>query len=76
LKPSACEDACVNVQGELKRINRLVEFDDVWWMLDYKLGDREDARRYRSQMQEYRTAMQAVYAGKTCAVRWCLRMAC
>ena len=55
----------VNARGELKRIDRLVEFDDEAWVLDYKLGGSEDAARYRAQMQEYRTAMQTVYAGKT-----------
>src|SRR3989338_5964993 len=54
----------VNAQGELKRIDRLVEFDDEVWVLDYKLGDSEDASRYRAQMQKYRAAMQTVYAGK------------
>ncbi len=54
----------INVQGELKRIDRLVEFDDEVWVLDYKLGDAADAARYRAQMLEYRTAMQAVFAGK------------
>ncbi len=54
----------VNAKGELKRIDRLVEFDDEVWVLDYKLGDAEDAARYRAQMQEYRTAMQSVYASK------------
>ena len=54
----------INAKGELKRIDRLVEFDDEVWVLDYKLGDAEDAARYRAQMQEYRTAMQSVYAGK------------
>jgi ATP-dependent helicase/nuclease subunit A len=28
----------VNAKGELKRIDRLVEFDDEVWVLDYKLG--------------------------------------
>jgi len=55
----------VNAQGELKRIDRLVEFDGEVWVLDYKLGDSEDAARYRDQMLEYRTAMQAVHAGRT-----------
>jgi ATP-dependent helicase/nuclease subunit A len=54
----------INAKGELKRIDRLVEFDDEVWVLDYKLGDSEDAARYRVQMQEYRAAMQSVYAGK------------
>jgi ATP-dependent helicase/nuclease subunit A len=63
---SACNEMpYVNASGELKRIDRLVEFDDEVWVLDYKLGDSEDAARHRVQMQEYRTAMQAVYAGKT-----------
>ncbi len=55
----------VNAAGELKRIDRLVEFDNEVWVLDYKLGDSEDVARYRAQMQEYRAAMQSVYAGKT-----------
>jgi len=54
----------INAKGELKRIDRLVEFDDEIWVLDYKLGDSEDAARYRGQMQEYQVAMQSVYAGK------------
>ncbi|MDO8988003.1 MAG: UvrD-helicase domain-containing protein [Sideroxyarcus sp.] len=54
----------INAKGELKRIDRLVEFDDAVWVLDYKLGDSGDAARYRSQMQEYRAAMQSVYTGK------------
>jgi len=55
----------VNSRGEMKRIDRLVEFDNEVWVLDYKLGDSEDAARYRAQMHEYRSAMQTVYAGKT-----------
>ncbi|MDO8812659.1 MAG: UvrD-helicase domain-containing protein [Gallionella sp.] len=63
---SACNEMpYVNAAGEMKRIDRLVEFDGEVWVLDYKLGDSEDAARYRAQMQEYRNAMQTVYAGKT-----------
>ncbi len=54
----------INAQGELKRIDRLVEFDDEVWVLDYKLGESADAARYRSQMREYQSAMQTVYAKK------------
>ncbi|OGS92415.1 MAG: hypothetical protein A2Z95_08175 [Gallionellales bacterium GWA2_60_18] len=62
---SACNEMpYINAMGELKRIDRLVEFDDEVWVLDYKLGSGEDAARYRAQMQEYRTAMQTVYAGR------------
>jgi ATP-dependent helicase/nuclease subunit A len=63
---SACNEMpYINAKGELKRIDRLVEFDEEVWVLDYKLGDSEDAGRYRAQMEEYRTAMQSVCAGKT-----------
>ena len=58
------EMSYINANGELKRIDRLVEFDHEVWILDYKLGDSEEAVRYRAQMQEYRAAMQTVYAGK------------
>ena len=63
---NACNEMpYVNALGELKRIDRLVEFDDEVWVLDYKLGESADAARYRAQMLEYRSAMQTVYAGKT-----------
>ena len=63
---TACNEMpYINAQGELKRIDRLVEFDDEVWVLDYKLGDSEDAARYQAQMREYQTAMQTVYVGKT-----------
>ena len=54
----------VNAAGELKRIDRLVEFDDEVWVLDYKSGASADPAPYRAQMAEYRSAMQAVYARK------------
>ncbi len=66
LHRGACNEMpYVNLRGEMKRIDRLVEFDDEVWVLDYKLGDSEDASRYRAQMQEYQSAMQTVYVGKT-----------
>jgi ATP-dependent helicase/nuclease subunit A len=62
---SACNEMpYVNAQGELKRIDRLVEFDDEVWVLDYKLGDSADPSRHAAQMWEYQTAMQSVYSGK------------
>jgi ATP-dependent helicase/nuclease subunit A len=54
----------INLKCELKRIDRLVEFENEVWVLDYKLGDSEDAARYQGQMHEYRTAMQSMYQGK------------
>ncbi|HQS57827.1 MAG: hypothetical protein B7Y56_05485 [Gallionellales bacterium 35-53-114] len=60
----------VNAQGELKRIDRLVEFESEVWVLDYKTGASHDPAPYRAQMDEYRSAMQSVYADK--AVRCAL----
>ena len=54
----------VNAAGELKRIDRLVEYDDEVWVLDYKTGEAADPAPYRAQMAEYKNAMQSVYAGK------------
>ena len=54
----------VNARGELKRIDRLVEFDNEVWVLDYKTGSNPDVAPYRAQMAEYRSAMQTVYKGK------------
>ncbi|MDH4234359.1 MAG: PD-(D/E)XK nuclease family protein, partial [Gallionella sp.] len=62
---SACNEIpYVNAAGELKRIDRLVEFDGEVWVLDYKLGESEDVARYSAQILEYRNAMQAVYSEK------------
>ncbi len=68
--PQHYRNACnempyINAHGELKRIDRLVEFDDEVWVLDYKTGAKPDVAPYRAQMREYCTAMQAVYADKT-----------
>jgi ATP-dependent helicase/nuclease subunit A len=60
----------VNGAGELRRIDRLVEFGDRVWILDYKMGEAPDeagvarsAARYRQQIEEYRAAMGTVYPG-------------
>ncbi len=60
----------VNANGDLRRIDRLVEFDNEVWVLDYKVSEQEQIGHYRAQMLEYRAAMQAVYVGKKvrCAV--------
>jgi ATP-dependent helicase/nuclease subunit A len=52
--------------GEVRRIDRLVEFADAVWVLDYKTGDRQTADpaltlQYRAQLAEYRDAMRRVY---------------
>jgi ATP-dependent helicase/nuclease subunit A len=55
----------VNANGELKRIDRLVEFNNEVWVLDYKTGISHDSAPYRAQMDEYRSAMQSVHKNKT-----------
>ncbi|TXT25324.1 MAG: Exodeoxyribonuclease V, partial [Gallionellaceae bacterium] len=54
-----------NARGELKRIDRLVEFEGEVWVLDYKTGSESDIAPHRAQLLEYRDAMRSVYAGKT-----------
>ncbi len=54
----------VNARGEIKRIDRMVEFDTEVWVLDYKTSANHDAAPYRAQMAEYLSAMQSVYAKK------------
>ncbi len=54
----------INSLGELKRIDRLVEFDEAIWILDYKAGAQSDPGPHRAQMQEYRSAMQGAYPGR------------
>ena len=64
------ELAYVNAQGQLRRIDRLVEFDDEVWVLDYKTGGKISSQDYSVQLEEYRVAMQAIYPHK--AVRCAL----
>jgi ATP-dependent helicase/nuclease subunit A len=54
----------VNAQGELKRIDRLVEFEAEVWVLDYKTSASHDSAPYRAQMAEYHNAMQSIYSNK------------
>ena len=54
----------VNARGEIKRIDRLVEFGDEVWVLDYKFSETGNPSPYRAQLAEYRAAMQAVFANK------------
>ena len=58
--------------GMLLRIDRLVEFDDFFWVLDYK-SSRDDTARlgeYRNQVADYCRAVADVFPGK--AVRGAL----
>lgn len=55
--------------GEVRRIDRLVEFEDEMWVLDYKTGDAGTAEpalmeQYRAQLAEYCAAVRRLYGRK------------
>jgi ATP-dependent helicase/nuclease subunit A len=57
--------------GESRRIDRLVEFEDSVWILDYKTSEKAEAsnlaqmaKPYHAQLQEYRAAMQTIFPHK------------
>jgi ATP-dependent helicase/nuclease subunit A len=56
--------------GTLRRIDRLVEHTDAWWVLDYKTGRAATVRgteleqQYREQVAEYCAAMRRISGGK------------
>lgn len=61
----------VTAGGELRRMDRVVEFDDEVWVLDYKTGvlaPEADvavaAARHREQMQEYVAALAGLMPGR------------
>lgn len=57
-------------EGNLLRIDRIVEFDDSVWVLDYKSAAAEGVRAsalmadYRAQMLRYRRALEGIYSDK------------
>ena len=55
----------VNAAGQVKRIDRLVEFENEIWLLDYKTGGGVNPVVHSAQMEEYRAAMQTIYADKS-----------
>ncbi|MDO8206476.1 MAG: UvrD-helicase domain-containing protein [Gallionella sp.] len=55
----------VNASGQLRRIDRLVEFENEVWVLDYKTGANTELQAHTAQLEEYRTAMQAIHPHKT-----------
>ena len=53
--------------GQVRRIDRLVEFDEEIWILDYKTGEPGGSRAaaaYRAQLADYRRAMATVFPDK------------
>jgi ATP-dependent helicase/nuclease subunit A len=68
-KRAANEVSYMIETGEVRRIDRLVEFDDEMWVLDYKTGDARSVdplllERYRAQITEYCAAMRRLYSRK------------
>jgi ATP-dependent helicase/nuclease subunit A len=54
----------VTVDGEVLRIDRLVQLNDAWWVLDYKLSHApQELEAYRDQLRRYRMAVQQVQPG-------------
>jgi ATP-dependent helicase/nuclease subunit A len=65
------ERELLDASGRLQRLDRVVEFTDSVWLIDYKTG--EDSRlvsdaplleRHRAQLTAYRTLLEALYPGK------------
>jgi ATP-dependent helicase/nuclease subunit A len=65
------ERALLDASGALRRLDRVVEFDDAVWVIDYKTGadslalsDAELAERHQSQLDAYRGLLAALYPGR------------
>jgi ATP-dependent helicase/nuclease subunit A len=65
------ELALLDADGRLQRLDRVVEFDDAVWLIDYKTGDdgrrladAELAERHRAQLAGYQSLLAALYPGK------------
>jgi acyl-CoA synthetase (AMP-forming)/AMP-acid ligase II len=65
------ELALLDASGREQRVDRVVEFDDAVWLIDYKTGDdsrllsdAELAARHRAQLEAYRALLAALHPGK------------
>jgi len=65
------EWALLDGDGRVQRLDRVVEFDDAVWLLDYKTGDDSRglsdaklAEHHRAQLASYRSLLAELYAGK------------
>ena len=61
------EVAYVNIRGDVKRIDRLVHFNEEIWVLDYKISLNESSSlnaskrsQYKQQLTEYKSDLQAM----------------
>ena len=71
----ASNELPVLVDGELKRIDRVVEFADEVWVLDYKNGetaefDQAAGAAHKIQLDAYRRAIEHLSPGKTVRCAW------
>jgi ATP-dependent helicase/nuclease subunit A len=65
------ELALIDADGRLQRLDRVVEFDDAVWLIDYKTGDDSRkladallAERHRAQLAGYRALLAALHPDK------------
>ena len=65
------ELALLDAQGRTQRLDRVVQFDDAVWVIDYKTGDDSlnlsDAQlteRHHAQLSNYRTLLNGLYPDK------------
>jgi ATP-dependent helicase/nuclease subunit A len=61
----------LDASGRMQRLDRVVEFDDAVWLIDYKTGDdsrtlsdEQLAERHRPQLANYQTLLAGLYPGK------------
>ncbi len=66
------ERPLLDASGALRRPDRVVEFDDAVWVIDYKTGDdglalsdADLAERHRAQLEGYRHLLAALYPART-----------
>jgi ATP-dependent helicase/nuclease subunit A len=61
----ACNEMDVLFNGEYLRFDRVVQFDDAVWILDYKRNVSDsDLQAHKAQLTCYREAARAVYRDK------------
>ncbi len=65
------EWALLDDSGRVQRLDRVVEFDDAVWLIDYKTGDdslalsdAQLAEHHRAQLVGYRSLLAELHAGK------------
>jgi ATP-dependent helicase/nuclease subunit A len=65
------EWSLLDASGRMQRLDRVVEFDDAVWLIDYKTGDDSRtlsdevlAERHRIQLAAYQALLSALYPNK------------